>query len=126
MLHPKQFQVNEAWIAFKLNDAPLSTESDGDFNVIAIMDAASCFILGWEFVPAGSQELSRAAAARLLKIGQSHKQQLPKKLFIPTDQPANFLSREAERLGLTVARVSEVQLQAFVREARADFRERFG
>ncbi len=47
MLHPNQFQVNEAWIAFQLNDAPIHTRSDGDFNCIALMDAASCFMMSW-------------------------------------------------------------------------------
>ena len=46
LLHPNQFQLNEAWIAFQLNDAPIETEQDGSFNCIALMDAASCFILG--------------------------------------------------------------------------------
>lgn len=45
MLYPKQFQVNEAWIVFKLNDAPIQTEADGDFNVFALMDAANCYRL---------------------------------------------------------------------------------
>jgi len=46
VLHPNQFQVNEAWIAFKLNGDPIHTEHDGDFNFFALMDAASCFLLG--------------------------------------------------------------------------------
>ena len=58
MLHPREFQVNEAWIAFKLNEIPITTETDGDFNVIALMDAASCIILGAEFVSATSAEPS--------------------------------------------------------------------
>ncbi len=59
MYNPSQFQINEAWIAFKLNDAPVSTSADGDFNVLALMDAASCFILGTEFVRANSKEPSQ-------------------------------------------------------------------
>ncbi len=50
---PNQFQPNETWIAFKLNDAPVFTGADGDFNVLALMDAASCFILSTELFPAG-------------------------------------------------------------------------
>ncbi len=126
VLHPNQFQVNEAWIAFKLNDVPMSTVSDGDFNVIAIMDAASCFILGSETVPVSSAELKQTDAKHLLKSGYSHKQQLPKTLLIPTDQPANLLSVEAERQGITVARVSEDQLLVFIGEAREGFRDHFG
>jgi hypothetical protein len=126
VLHPNQFQVDEAWIAFQLNDVPVSTEMDGDFNIIALMDAASCFILGSEFVPADSSEPSHMDAKRLLKGGQSHNQQLPKTLFIPTDQPAKLLSMEAEGQGIAVARVSEDQLLVFIGEARDGFRERFG
>jgi len=58
VIEPSQFQVNEAWIAFKLYDAPISTEEDGDFNVLALMDVASCYILGTEFVSTGSAEPS--------------------------------------------------------------------
>jgi hypothetical protein len=63
---------------------------------------------------------------RLLKEGQAHKQQLPKTLFIPSDQPANLLTVEAERQGITVVRVPEDQLLLFVGEAREGFKEHFG
>jgi hypothetical protein len=125
VLHPNQFLVNEAWIAFKLNDAPITTGSDGDFNCIALMDAASNFILSSCLVPASAAEPSKMEAKRLLKQGQAHKQQLPKTLFIPSDQPAGLLSAEAERQGITVVRVPEDQLVLFIAEAREGFRERF-
>ena len=125
MLHPNQFHVNEAWIAFKLNDAPISIGADGDFNFVALMDAASCFMLSSAIVPASSAEPSKIEAKRLLKEGQAHKQRLPKTLFIPSDQPANLLTVEAERLGITVVRVPEDQLLLFVGDAREGFRERF-
>jgi hypothetical protein len=126
VLHPNQFHVNEAWIAFKLNDAPIPTGSDGDFNFIALMDAASCFILSSALVPASAAEPSKMEAKRLLKEGQAHKQQLPKTLFIPSDQPASLLTVEAERQGITVVRVPEDQLLLFISDAREGFRESFG
>jgi len=126
MLHPSQFQVNEAWIAFKLNEVPVATKADGDFNVIALMDAASCFILGSEFVPAGATDLSAIQARRLLKTGESHKHRLPRTLFISTDHPANALRNEAERRGIAVMRVSIEQLLPFINEARVGFKEHFG
>jgi hypothetical protein len=126
VLHPKQFQVNEAWIAFKLNDAPIPAGSDGDFNFIALMDAASCFILSSALVSATAAEPSKMEARRLLKQGKAHKQQLPKTLFIPIGQPANELTVEAERQRIAVVRVPEEQLLVFVGEAREGFRDRFG
>ena len=126
MLHPNQFQVNEAWIAFKLNDVPIVTESDGDFNLVALMDAASCFIVSSALVSLSVAEPSQMEARRLLKEGQAHKQQLPKTLFVPDDQPTKLLTVEAERQGITVVRVPEDQLLPFVGEAREGFKERFG
>ena len=122
-LHPSQFQVNEAWIAFRLNDAPVATELDGDFNVIALMDAASCMILGSEFISIGSSEPSQLEAKRLLKSGYSHKQKFPKKLFIPTNQTADLLSAEAERNKIRVGRVPEDQLLIFTGEAQEGFQQ---
>ena len=126
MLHPNQFSVNEAWIVFKLNDDPIRTEQDGDFDFIALMDAASCFILSSAPVPSKVAEPSKMEAKRLLKDGKAHKNKLPKTLFIPTDQPASFLASEAEDQGVTVIRVPEDQLMLFIGEAREGFRERFG
>lgn len=126
VLHPNQFQVNEAWITFKLNDVPLSTELDGDIDIFSIMDAATCFLLGYECVPTVSPELSEMSARRLLNKGQSHNQQWPNVLLVPTDQPAGPLCREAERHGIVVTRVPEDELLTFIEEAQAGFRAYFG
>jgi hypothetical protein len=126
LLHPNQFQVNEAWIAFKLNDTPIHTELDGDFNFFALMDAASCFILCSAPVSVKSVEPSMVESRQLLNEGKVYKMQLPKILFIPTEQPAKFLVTEAERIGIEVVRVEEHQLLIFIGEARKGFRDRFG
>ena len=126
MLHPNGFEINEAWIVFKLNDAPISTETDGDYNVIALMDAASCFILGTEFVSVTSAEPSEMEAKRIIKGGTSHKKQLPKTLYIPESLAADMLCTEAERNGIMVIRVPEEQLLVFIGEAREGLKERIG
>lgn len=123
MLHPNQYEVNETWITFQLNDAPVITDKDGDFNVFALMDAASCFILGIGFVPTDSKEISQVEAKRLISAGYSHKKQYPKELIIPNNQVASVLREEAEKRGITVARVAEEQLQVFISEAREGFQE---
>jgi hypothetical protein len=56
VLHPNQFQVNEAWIVFRLNETPIHTEQEGSFNCICLMDAASCFLLGSELIPSAEEE----------------------------------------------------------------------
>ena len=126
MLHPNQFQVNEAWIAFQLNDVPIRTETDGDFNCIALMDAASCFILTSAFVSINEPGPTKIEARRLLKQARAHKQAMPKTLFVPSRDPADHLALEAERQKVTVVRVPFDQLLLFIGEAREGFRERFG
>jgi hypothetical protein len=46
-LHPNQFQVNEVWIAFQLNETPISTGKDGAFNCICLMDGRKLLPLGY-------------------------------------------------------------------------------
>jgi hypothetical protein len=125
VLHPDQFRVNETWIVFKLNDAPLITDRDGDFNALALMDAASGFILDSSFVPSESNELSPAEAEHLLSNGYSHKKQFPKELIVPEEQTANNLALEAERWGISVRRAPDAQLRLLISDAREAFRKHF-
>jgi hypothetical protein len=90
------------------------------------MDVASCFILTTATVPASSAEPSRLDAQRMLERAKEHKKQLPKTLFVPSNQPAQHLTMEAERQGIVVIRVPEDQLMIFIGEAREGFREQFG
>jgi len=123
VLHPSQFHVNEAWIAFQLNDAPIETEQDGSFNCVALMDAASCFILGTVLVPVDEPEPSTFEVRRLLKTGWQHKKELPITLFVPTGRFQTILPAEAKRRGISVVPVQESQLQVFIGDARQGFRE---
>ncbi len=125
MLHPKQFEVNETWIAFRLNSAPIRTETDGEFNCFALMDAASCFILSSELIPATAAEPTRAEFRRLLKHAKRHKQRLPRTLFVPREEVANRVTLEATQQSIEVVPVPESELLIFIGEAREAFAERF-
>jgi len=125
MLHPKQFEVNEAWIAFRINDAPIRTDRDGDFNCIALMDAASCYILGLELIPVTAAEPPAAQFRSMLKNAQRQKQQLPKTLFVAREDVADLVTREATEQNIEVVRVSENELLIYTGEARQAFADRF-
>jgi hypothetical protein len=125
MLHPKQFDVNEAWILFRLNQEAIRTEQDGNFNCIALMDAASCFILGIEFVAATATEPTQVEFRRLLKSAQRHRHRLPKTLFIPAEDAATVTTRVATSQKIGVVRLPEAELLVFIGEARREFAERF-
>jgi len=126
MLHPNQFHVNETWIAFQLNDAPIITDRDGDFNIIALMDAASCFILGMGYIKTNTLELSRQDAKKLLKTGYDHKKQYPIEIIIPNHMVADALALEAKSIGINIRNEEEKMLEVFLGEARESFREHLG
>jgi hypothetical protein len=121
MFHPQDFKLNEAWIAFRLNSAPIRTRRDGDFNCITLMDAASCFILGSEMMPVTAAELTRTQFRRLLQNSKRHKQQLPNKLFVPTEDVADQMTLEATQQKIEVVRVPESELLIFIGEARQGY-----
>jgi hypothetical protein len=123
VLHPNQFHVNEAWIAFQLNYVPIDTERDGSFNCICLMDAASCFILGNALVPANESEPSEMEVRRLFKASWKHKKGFPTTLLIPKGQFRNTVPTEAERHGIAVVAVDESQLLVFIGDARQGYEE---
>lgn len=125
MLHPNLFEFNEAWIVFRLNSTPIRTERDGDFNCIALMDAASCLILGSELIPLTAAAPRHAQFRRLLKSAQHHKQPLPKTLFVPNGDPADLMARGVAERSIDVVRVSDGELLPFIAEARQGFAEQF-
>lgn len=126
MLQPSHFEVNEAWIAFKLNDTPLRTTTDGDFDFFAVMDAANRFILGSATVSTSAEQRLEKEARQLLEEAQAHRDELPKTLLMPTDAGAEWLALEAQTQGITVVEVPVDQLLMIIGHAREAFRERFG
>jgi hypothetical protein len=123
VLHPSQFQVNEAWVAFQLNDMPIETMRDGSFNCVALMAAASCLILGNTFIPTTVAAPSSVELRRLLEAGWEHKRQYPTTLLVPKGQFAAVASIEATLHGIEVIPVEEDQLFSLIGDARQGFRE---
>jgi len=120
---PNQFNVNEAWLVFQLNDAPINTERDGSFNAVCLMDAASCFILATAMVPTQRQEPSELEVRRLFKTAWDHKRQFPATLFVPTGQFKTTIPAQAGRHGIAIVPAPESELLVCTHEARQGFKE---
>jgi hypothetical protein len=123
VLHPNQFQVNEAWIVFQLNETPIHTEQEGSFNCLCLMDAASCFLLGSELIPSAQEEPSQTQARHMLTAAWAKKGEFPKTLYMPTGRFPGTMKAAAERLGMAVVSAPEDQLLVFIGEARDGYRE---
>lgn len=126
MLHPNQFEINEAWIAFWLNDEPIETVEDGSFNCVSLMDAASCYLLANAMVPGDSAEPSQAEAKRVLDAGWEHKKGVPKTLFVRKGQFERNLTNSAQAEAINVVPVEENELLVFIRDAREGFKAHVG
>ena len=126
MRHPGDYSLNEAWIVFRLNDAPVETEQDGDFNVVCVMDAASCYILGNEFVSTGVASVPKAVAERLIEAGRAQANVLPRILLLSSEFGSAQFTKLAKSSGMKAERVPDKELVAFISEAREGFREHLG
>ena len=125
-MHPSQFSVNEVWIFFKINDQPVSTQVDGDLDAFALMDAASLFMLGVEFVRVDAPDSSNAEIRRLLETAFGHKRSWAKKILVPSGTPNVPIFAEAQSVGVPVAEVEAKETAGMLREARRAFKEHFG
>ena len=125
MLEPNQFEENEAWVAFQLNDDPVHTEQDGDFNCVALLDAASGFIFGTAFVSVAEHEPPPLEVRRLFETSLERSNCNPATLFIPKGKYQSVLPAEAKRHGIEVVSVQGSELLTLTAEARQGFREHF-
>ena len=121
MSDPSQFSPNDAWILFRLNDAPIVTEQDGDFDVLCLMDAASCYILANDFVPIlGSTDAVRIAE-RLLAGAQVKAGCFPEKLFVSDELQSDRFAALAKKIGAELTLFDDEDLAPFASEAKEGF-----
>jgi len=118
---PSQFSPNDAWILFRLNDAPIVTEQDGDFDVLCLMDAASCYILGNDFVPIIDDADPVPIAARLLSSAQEKAGCYPKKLVVSDEFESGEFEPIAKSFDAELVSYGEEDLAPFVSEAKEGF-----
>jgi hypothetical protein len=120
-IDPNGFAPNEAWLLFQLNDAPVRTEADGDFNALAIMDVATGLILGMELIGSLEDGPSESASRKLLASAESEAGRRPQRLFIDSAAEMVQMSAAANAFGLEVQFESARILDPLTQEAREGF-----
>lgn len=120
-IDPQEYDQNEAWLLFQLNAAPVHTESDGDFNVVAIMDVATGLILGMVFVGLLAGELSEFESRKLLATAESEAGARPRKLLVDSEQNEDQLIAAAKAMNIEVIMESGRNLNPITKEAREGF-----
>jgi hypothetical protein len=104
-----------------LNDAPIITEEDGDFNVLCLMDAGSCYILGNDFVPILSGNDPAQVAGCLVAAAQERTGCLPGKFFASDEFKSDQFAALAKRIDVELTFCDEDGLAPFVAEAKEGF-----
>jgi len=126
MIDHSMYEINQAWVAFKLNSAPIETVNDGDFNMVALMDAASGFMLATQAIAAYSPDLSELEALRFLNQGRSHKNQCPKELIVVDGLALDTLIYVAEKRSIKVSLVTAKEVSSLTKEPCDSFDENMG
>lgn len=120
-LEPSKFSPNEAWLLFRLNDAPVLTKSDGDFHAMAIMEIASGMILGMDLVPVTQGQLSELQARKLLSDSATQSGGRATCLYVASGQVLDHVSTAAATMGIAITRAPASELDEITREAREGF-----
>ncbi|QCF24844.1 hypothetical protein [Hydrocarboniclastica marina] len=120
-IEPSDFAHNEAWLLFQLNEAPVMTEADGDFNAMAIMEVATGMIFGMELVQVRVPGLPEFLSRKLLADAEAQSGSRPQKLFVASEYEADDLIRVAKVMGIAVERVPAKDLSGITQEAREGF-----
>ena len=110
---------------FRLNNKPVRTEFEGDFDCIVLMDAASGFLLCTELLCVAAMEAWVAQARHLLKLARRHKKRLPGTILVANGVLTDLIKPEATRQGIDVISVAENQLLVFTSEPRQAFAQQF-
>jgi hypothetical protein len=124
-IKPELYSENEAWILFQLNDRPVETSADGDFNVLAIMDVSTSLIHGMEFIPTSVEDLSEFEAKKLLHSAETQGGAKPNYLFVDSTQKHDRVKRAAAALGIKTVPKEGKSLDVITEEARVGFSARF-
>ena len=101
-IEPSDFAHNEAWLLFQLNEAPVLTEADGNFNAMAIMEVATGMIFGMELVQVSLPGLPEFLSRKLLADAEGQSVSRPRKLFIASEYAADDLVKVAKAMGIEV------------------------
>jgi hypothetical protein len=122
-MHPRDFEVNRTWLAFRMNRLPLLVEGK-ETDIFVLQDAASMFLFGSEFAAHGAECPSKKAVARLFKQAWSHRQEWPAEIVLPGKfSRANSFAAVAREQDISVRGVPEAQMSFYILDVQSSFEE---
>ena len=123
MLNAEQFEPNEVWIAFRINESFMFVQ-DEPYNVYMLMDAASTYVFGHVQVRVTDEfsEDDEMEVDDLFQEAWGAKREWPKKLIIPEGESAHDIFRmQAEKNELSFETVPLSDLSSIVEPVKESF-----
>ena len=125
-LQPRDFQVNKAWLAYRINSAPINVDHK-EIDIYILQDAASMFLFGNVFAAAGTDFPDIIQVEKLLDSAHAKRDQWPTELLLP-GKPGNDNSFviAACKHGIKVRGVPESQLSFYIKDTQEAYEDFLG
>ena len=121
MLEPDNFEVNEAWIAVRVNDEFIFVKDD-PYDIYVLMDAASAFVFGFVLSSTVDESLDPKEVENLFRQAWGSKQQWAKTLILPEEMNlADVFISEGKKNGLEIKRVPVSTMDPIVGPLKESF-----
>jgi hypothetical protein len=125
MLMSDQFNINEAWIAIRINDL-FSSVRDNPYDIYVLMDAASTYVFGHILLDIVNVAPQKEDVENLFRKAWETKRQWPDKLIMAEHSIAeNVFRTVAEKNGFTFSTVSLSDLSPIVAPLKESFASTF-
>ena len=125
MLTPDQFDINEAWIALRVNEAFLFVK-DEPYDIYVLMDAASAYVLGHVLSRVVDEAPLEKDVEELFEKAYGAKNQWAKRLIITENSIAeDVFKTQAEKSGLSIEIIPLSDLEPIVGPLKESFASDF-
>jgi len=126
ILFPEDFEHNQAWLVFRINQTPIQTPEQS-FDVYVLQDAASMFILGQTFASHDESEFDAEEVVQIMNSARNQTDGWPEELIlIGVPQANNPFVAVARHHKIPVRTVSEGELSFYIKDVQEGFEEFLG
>ena len=124
-MQPSDFQVNQTWLAYRINQAPLLVEGNA-IDLYVLQDAASMFLFGNAFAAPGADCPDVKEVEKLLGSAYKKGSAWPSELVLPgTHRADNAFIKAAQQHGIAVRSVPESQMSFYIKDTQEAYEEFF-
>jgi hypothetical protein len=122
-MHPSDFQVNQTWLAYRINQAPIRVGGTA-VDLYVLQDAASMFLFGHALATPGTEGPESSEVESLLDSAYSKGKQWPSELVMPGVHGAgSTFSKAALQRGIAVRSIPESQMSLYIKDTQEGYEE---